>query len=57
MEVLITVSQKKKSCLFLHDGVPKIRYLSVEGVLHATAPGIHENIGKTFERFEIKKII
>ena len=39
--------------LFLNDGVPKVRYFSVESVKNANAAGIHESIQTAFNRFGI----
>ena len=39
--------------LFLHDGIPKVRYFSVESISNANAAGIHEGIKTAFERFGI----
>ena len=41
--------------LFLNDGVPKVRYFSVESVKNANAAGIHENIQTAFNRFGVTK--
>ena len=41
--------------LCLNDGVPKVRYFSVESVKNANAAGIHESIQNAFDRFGITK--
>ena len=41
--------------LFLNDGVPKVRYFSIENVKNASSQGIHESIQTAFARFGIIK--
>ena len=47
--------QEAMYILFLNDGVPKVRYFSVESVKNANAAGIHENIQTAFNRFGVTK--
>ena len=47
--------QEAMYILFLNDGVPKVRYFSVESVKNANAAGIHERIQTAFNRFSITK--
>ena len=41
--------------LFLNDGVPIVRYFSVESVKNANAAGIHKSIQTAFNRFSVTK--
>ena len=42
--------------LFLHGGVPKLRYLSVENVKSADAEGVLQNLRIVFERIGINNL-
>ena len=58
MEVLTLALLNKHETtyiLFLNDGVPNIRYFSVESVKNANATGIHKSIQTAFNRFGITK--
>ena len=41
--------------LFLYDGLPKVRYFSVESVKNANAAAIHESSQTAFNRFGVAK--
>ena len=47
--------QEAMYILFLNDGVPKVRYFSVESVKNANAAGIQESIQTAFNRFGVTK--
>ena len=41
--------------MFLNDGLPKVRYFSVESVKNANAAAIHDSIQTSFNRFGVAK--
>lgn len=49
----IVIEQKTIYVLFLHDGTPKLWYLSIENVENANAAMVLSSISTAFERFGI----
>lgn len=47
------MEQKTIYVLFLHDGTPKLWYLSIENVENANAAMVLSSISTAFERFGI----